>query len=123
MFSAGVFIFLGKSPSALGCNHVLNVQSGGILLSIFGLTLLLSGFLTSLAISTYFAARLISNLRLFGRHGFGAWYQEVTSMLSPFSPHLSPADEDAYTSQDSKGLTGGAKDGHEIDTEPLPYEQ
>ncbi len=74
--------------------------------------------------STYLAARLISNLRHSGRNGFRAWYQEVTSMLYPLSPHLAPAEEDLYTSQDTKGLTGGeAKDGHGIDMEPVPYEQ
>ena len=74
--------------------------------------------------STYLAARLISNLRDSGRNGFRAWYQEVTYMLSPSSPHSVPADEDLYTSQDTKGLTGGeAKDGHGIDTEPVPHEQ
>lgn len=74
--------------------------------------------------STYIAARLVSNLRHSGRNGFRAWYQEVTNMLFPLSPHLAPADEDLYTSQDIKGLTGEeAKGGHEIDTEPVPHEQ
>ncbi|KAF8270584.1 hypothetical protein EI94DRAFT_1828158 [Lactarius quietus] len=117
LFSAGVFVFLGKfTPLRLSCRHVLNVQSGGILLSILCLTLLLSGFLTCFAMSTYLAARLMSNLRHSGRSGFRAWYQEVTIMLSPSSPYLAPADEDLY---DSKGMTGGeVKDSHGIDTEP-----
>ncbi|KAH9063271.1 hypothetical protein EDB87DRAFT_1604961 [Lactarius vividus] len=107
IFSTGVCIFLG-----------------GILLSILGLTLLLSGFLTGFVMSTYLAARLISNLRHSGRNGFRAWYQEVTTILYPFSSHLAPADEDPYISQDTKGLNGGeAKDGHGIDTEPEHYEQ
>ena len=70
--------------------------------------------------STYLTARLISNLRHSGRHGFRDWYQEVTSMLSPSSPHFAPADDDLY---DTKGLTGGeAKDDHGIDTEPVTHE-
>lgn len=71
--------------------------------------------------STYLAARLISNLRHSGRDGFRAWYQEVTSMLSPLSPDLAPADDGLY---DAKGLTGGeAKDDRGIDTEPITHEQ
>ncbi|KAN0136820.1 hypothetical protein V8E53_005261 [Lactarius tabidus] len=103
LFSAGVFVFLG-----------------GILLSVLCLTLLLSGFLTGFAMCTYLATRLISNLRHSGRNGFRVWYQEVTSMLSPLSPHLAPADKDLY---DAKGLTGGdAEDDRGIDTE-ITHEQ
>jgi hypothetical protein len=86
--------------------------------------LLLSGFLTAFAISTYLSGRLVLALRHSGRHGFRVWSQEVTQMFTPWFVHLVSADEDQYASEDLGSLVGkGTNDEYTIKTEPLPGER
>lgn len=73
--------------------------------------MLLSGFLTSFAISAYLSGRLVLALRRSGRRGFRVWSQEVTRVFSPWFVHLVSVDEDQYASEDSGFLVGkGTKD-------------
>ncbi|KAF8500167.1 hypothetical protein F5888DRAFT_1356995 [Russula emetica] len=106
-FSATVFLLLG-----------------GVLLTTLGFALLLSGFLTTFAISAYLSGRLVLNLRRSGRHGFRVWFREVTQILSPWFVHLVSVDEDQYASEDSGFSVGkGTKDDYATKTEPLPVER
>jgi hypothetical protein len=86
--------------------------------------LLLSGFLTAFAISTYLSGRLVLILRRSGRHGFRDWFQEVTQIFSPWFVHLVTVDEDQYASEDSGFLVGkGTKNDYTTKMEPLPGER
>ncbi|KAH9994547.1 hypothetical protein BJV74DRAFT_831158 [Russula compacta] len=97
---------------------------GGILVATLGFTLLVSGFLTTFAISAYLSGRLILILHRSGRSGFRTgvrnWSQEVAHIFFPSSAHLAPVDDDRYGAEDSGILVErGTEDGHATKMETL----
>lgn len=100
-------------------SHVLTPNLGSVLLTTLGFALLLSGFLTAVAISAYLSGRLVFALRHSGRHGFSVWSQEITQTLTPWFVHQVPVDDNQYASEDSGSFVGkGTKDDYATKTEP-----
>ncbi|KAI0057308.1 hypothetical protein BV25DRAFT_1831294 [Artomyces pyxidatus] len=99
------------------------IFSGGVLLGILAITLLLSSILTVLALSTYLFARLLRLVSVSGRNGVLEWANETKQT---FMPSRAPkVEEDAYASDESgviikregeeDGVVRTADEGYRID--------